>query len=405
MGNQQSELLGSLPESFIRPPLPTDEPQRLIALKRHDLLDTPPEEAFDRITRLAAGVLGMPISLITLIDETRQWFKSRHGLDAPWIQRELAFCSYTILDTKPMVVPDAAADNRFATNPLVTGDPNIRFYAAAPLVTSEGHVLGTLCVIDRLPHPEFSDEQRRLLQDLAGLVMTEIEARSAILALRQKVQEHQETERRLQWSLAETETLLREVHHRVKNNLQLADTLLALEIRHTPAVAGHLRDLRYRMYCLGMVHQMLMQSADLATIEIGEYLRNLCRSLAASYTDRQGKVTLNVTVEPHDTVLKIDFAIPLGLLVTELVTNAYKHAFPFDQHGTIDVSLTVMGEGKARLAVLDNGTGMPAASPPVTIGQQIIAELVDQLGGEMTMNQNQGTHLTVMFACPPELPC
>lgn len=100
MGNQQSELLGSLPESFIRPPLPTDEPQRLIALKRHDLLDTPPEEAFDRITRLAAGVLGMPISLITLIDETRQWFKSRHGLDAPWIQRELAFCSYTILDTE-----------------------------------------------------------------------------------------------------------------------------------------------------------------------------------------------------------------------------------------------------------------------------------------------------------------
>ena len=310
MGDQQSELLGSLPEGFIRPPLPVDEPQRLIALKRYDLLDTPPEQAFDRITRLAAGVLGMPISLITLIDETRQWFKSRHGLDAPWTRREVAFCSYTILDTKPMVVPDAAADDRFAANPLVTGDPNIRFYAGAPLVTPEGHVLGTLCVIDRSPHPEFSDEQRRLLQDLAELVMTEIEARSAILALRQKVREHQETERRLQRSLAETETLLREVHHRVKNNLQLVDTLLALQIRHTPAVAEHLRDLRYRMYCLGMVHQMLMQSADLATIKLGEYLRNLCRSLAASYTDRQGKVTLNVTVEPHDAAIKIDFAIP-----------------------------------------------------------------------------------------------
>jgi two-component sensor histidine kinase len=304
-----------------------------------------------------------------------------------------------------MVVPDAAADVRFAANPLVTGDTNIRFYAGAPLVTPEGHVLGTLCVIDRSPHPEFSDEQRRLLQDLAELVMTEIEARSAILALRQKVREHQETERRLQRSLAETETLLREVHHRVKNNLQLADTLLALEIRHTPAVAERLRDLRYRMYCLGMVHQMLMQSADLATIEIGEYLRNLCRSLAASYTDRQGKVTLNVTVEPHDAALKIDFAIPLGLLVTELVTNAYKHAFTSTQQGTIDVSLAIAGDGEARLVVADNGTGMPAASPPVTIGQQIIAELVDQLGGEMTMDQNQGTHLTVMFACPAELPC
>jgi two-component sensor histidine kinase len=405
MDAQQSESLGSLPKGFIRPPLPVDELQRLIALKRHNLLDTPPEEAFDRITRLAAGVLGMPISLITLIDETRQWFKSRHGFDAPWIQRELAFCSYTILDTKPMVVPDAAADDRFATNPLVTGDPNIRFYAAAPLVTPEGHVLGTLCVIDRSPHPEFSHEQRRLLQDLAELVMTEIQARSAILALRQKVHEHQEIERRLQWSLAETETLLREVHHRVKNNLQLADTLLALEIRHTPAVAEHLRDLRYRMYCLGMVHQMLMQSADLATIKVGEYLCNLCQSLAASNTDRQGRVTLNVTAEPRDLAFKIDLIIPLGLLVSELVTNAYKHAFPSDQPGTIDVSLTIIGEGKACLAVSDDGIGMAEAPSPVTVGQQIIAELVDQLDGEMAMNQHQGTDITVTFPCPFESPC
>jgi two-component sensor histidine kinase len=402
MGDQQSNLLGGLPDGFIRPPLPVDEPQRLIALKRHDLLDTPPEQAFDRITRLAAGVLGMPISLI---DETRQWFKSRHGLDAPWIQRELAFCSYTILGTEPMVVPDAAADDRFAANPLVTGDPHIRFYAAAPLVTPEGHVLGTLCVIDRSPHAEFSDEQQRLLQDLTGLVMTEIEARSAILALRRKVREHQETEQRLQRSLAETETLLREVHHRVKNNLQLADTLLALEIRHTPVIAEHLRDLRYRMYCLGQVHQMLMQSVDLATIGIGEYLRNLCRSLAASYTGRQDKVTLNVTVEPHDAAIKIDFAIPLGLLVTELVTNAYKHAFPSDQYGTIAVSLAVAGEGRARLVVSDTGIGMPTLPPPVTVGQQIIAELVDQLDGEMSMEQNQGTRLAVTFPYPPELPC
>src|SRR4051794_37271839 len=174
----------------------------------------------------------MPFPLIPLLDEPRQWFKSRHGLDAPWTPREVAFCSYTILDTEPMVVPDAMGDERFAANPLVTGETNIRFYAGAPLITPDGYMLGTLCVIDHSPHPEFSEEQRRLLQDFAGLVMTEIEARSAILALQQKVQEHQEAERRLQKSLAETETLLREVHHRVKNNLQLVDTLLALQIRH-----------------------------------------------------------------------------------------------------------------------------------------------------------------------------
>jgi two-component sensor histidine kinase len=405
MDNQQSEFLGSLPEGFVRPPFPVDEPQRLIALKRYDLLDTPPEEAFDRLTRLAAGVLGMPISLITLIDETRQWFKSRHGFDALWTRREVAFCSRTILDTEPLVVPDATADDRFVANPLVTGEPNIRFYAGAPLVTPEGHVLGTLCVIDRLPHPEFSDEQRRLLQDLAGLVMTEIEVRSAILALRQTVREHQESERRLQRSLAETEILLREVHHRVRNNLQVVDTLLALQIRHTPAVAEHLRDLRHRVYCLGMVHQKLIQSADLETINLAEFLRDLCWSLAASDTDRQGRVTLNVTAEPRDVALKIDFAIPLGLLITELVTNAYKHAFPSDQPGTIDVLLTIIGEGKACLAVFDDGIGVPATPSPVTVGQQIIAELVDQLDGEITVAQNQGTHITVTFPYPPELPC
>jgi two-component sensor histidine kinase len=405
MDNQQSEFLGSLPEGFVRPPFPVDEPQRLIALKRYDLLDTPPEEAFDRLTRLAAGVLGMPISLITLIDETRQWFKSRHGFDALWTRREVAFCSRTILDTEPLVVPDATADDRFVANPLVTGEPNIRFYAGAPLVTPEGYVLGTLCVIDRSPHPEFSDEQRRLLQDLADLVMTEIEARSAILALRQTVREHQESERRLQRSLAETEILLREVHHRVRNNLQVVDTLLALQIRHTPAVTEHLRDLRYRVNCLGMVHQKLIQSADLETINLAEFLRDLCWSLAASDTDRQGRVTLNVTAEPRDVALKIDFAIPLGLLITELVTNAYKHAFPSDQPGTIDVSLTIIGEGKARLAVFDDGIGVPATPSPVTVGQQIIAELVDQLDGEITVAQNQGTHITVTFPYPPELPC
>jgi two-component sensor histidine kinase len=87
------------------------------------------------------------------------------------------------------------------------------------------------------------------------------------------------------------------------------------------------------------------------------------------------------------------------------VTNDYKHAYPFDQQGTIDVSLAIAGDGEARLVVADNGIGMPAAPPLATVGQQIIAELVDQLGGEMTMDQNQGTHLTVTFPCPPELPC
>lgn len=223
--------------------------------------------------------------------------------------------------------------------------------------------------------------------------------------MQQTVREHQETERRLHRSIAETDTLLREVHHRVRNNLQVVDTLLALQIRQTPTLAENLGDLRYRVYCLGMVHQKLMQSADLETIKLGEFLRDLGLSLATSNTDRQGKVILDVTVELQDVAIKIDIAIPLGVLVTELVANARKHALPSNRHGTIGVSLSIVDDGRVRLVVSDDDIGMPAFPPPVTVGQQIIAELVDQLNGEITVDQNQGTHITVTFSDLPKLPC
>ena len=404
MADRQCDHFKEMPEDFVQPPLPVDEPRRLIALKRYDLLDTPPEEAFDRITRLAAGILGMPVSLITLIDETRQWFKSRHGFDAPWTRREISFCTYTILDTEGMVVRDATADERFRANPLVTGAPDIRFYAGVPLVTPDDHVIGTLCVIDRKPHPEFSDEQRRHLQDLAGLVMTEIEAKSGFLALRQEVVEHQETVRLLHKSLAEAETLLREVHHRVKNNLQVVDTLLSLQMRQTPAVADSLRDLRHRVHCLGIIHHKIMQSPDLETINLRELLLDLCQA-SASLHKGQADVSLNVIVEPGDASIKIDFAITLGLLITELVTNASKHVVTTGRRGTIDVSLTSTGEGKACLAVSGDSAGDASQEPSVMMGRQIIAELVDQLDGVMKPDRTRRTGIAITFPCPPEWPC
>ncbi|VVD76351.1 putative diguanylate cyclase AdrA [Pandoraea aquatica] len=153
-----------------------DEAERLAALRRYEILDTPPEPAFDRIVRLASHVLGAPISLVSLIDESRQWFKARRGIDASQTPRSMAFCAHAILSDDVLVVPDARADRRFADNPLVTGDPNIRFYAGAPLRTPEGHRLGTLCVIDRRPR-DLDDEKRGLLADLSALVVDELELR------------------------------------------------------------------------------------------------------------------------------------------------------------------------------------------------------------------------------------
>ena len=154
----------------------TNEAARLRAVDRYDILDTSPEEGFDRITRIASRLLGAPIALVTVIDERRQWFKSRVGLEASETPRSIAFCDHAIRTSEVMVVPDAAADDRFRANPMVTGDPNIRFYAGAPLRTRDGHNLGTLCVIDRTPR-EFSVDQKRLLQDLANLVMDQMELR------------------------------------------------------------------------------------------------------------------------------------------------------------------------------------------------------------------------------------
>ncbi|WP_237169937.1 GGDEF domain-containing protein [Pandoraea faecigallinarum] len=153
-----------------------DEAERLAALRRYEILDTPPEPAFERIVRLASYVMGVPISLISLIDESRQWFKSKRGINATQTPRSMAFCTHAILGDDVLVVPDARADRRFADNPLVTGDPNIRFYAGAPLRTPEGHRLGTLCVIDRRPH-DLDDEKRGLLADLSALVVDELELR------------------------------------------------------------------------------------------------------------------------------------------------------------------------------------------------------------------------------------
>ena len=131
-------------------------------------MDTPPERAFDDITRLAAQLCGTPIALISLIDGHRQWFKSRVGLDATETSRHLAFCAHAILGTETLIVPDATQDSRFAGNPLVTDAPHIRFYAGQPLTNADGYELGTLCVIDRTPR-ELDPAQMEALRDQAKL--------------------------------------------------------------------------------------------------------------------------------------------------------------------------------------------------------------------------------------------
>jgi GAF domain-containing protein len=154
--------------------LPPDEDRRLEALHRTGLVDSKPERAYDRLTWLATRIADTPISLITLLTAERQWFKSRIGIEAQQTPREWAFCSLAILQREPTVVTDALEDPRFQHNPLVTGEPYIRFYAGFPLATMAGLRLGTLCVIDRRPR-SLTHDQMIALGELAQIASEEIE--------------------------------------------------------------------------------------------------------------------------------------------------------------------------------------------------------------------------------------
>lgn len=157
------------------PAIPSDEQARLAALRSTGALDSAHEERFDRVTRLAQRLFGVPVVLVSLVDEHRQWFKSRVGLDATETPRDISFCGHAILSDDILLVNDATQDERFCDNPLVVDDPHVRFYAGCPLTTTDGHRIGTLCLIDGQPR-SFSSEDGRLLRDLSLMVEQELSA-------------------------------------------------------------------------------------------------------------------------------------------------------------------------------------------------------------------------------------
>jgi PAS domain S-box-containing protein len=168
-----------VPQKSLTPPLPMNETERLAALHRYRILDTPPEPAFDRITRLAARLFDMPIALISLVDESRAWFKSCVGFSANEVPRDNTLCSFAVLTDKPLIVPDTRLDDRFARNPFVQSEPGVRFYAGAPLLSHDGFNLGTLCLLDSQPRALLTPEQQATLVDLAAMVVDELELRLA----------------------------------------------------------------------------------------------------------------------------------------------------------------------------------------------------------------------------------
>jgi PAS domain S-box-containing protein len=183
------------------------EAERLAALQRYQILDTPHEPAFDRIVKLAALLLDVPIALISLVDVERQWFKARYGLDAPETPRAIAFCDHAIRGHDILVVPDAERDPRFCDNPMVTGAMHVRFYAGAPLMSPDGCALGTICAMDRAPR-QLNARDAEILTALAEQVVHELEIRSALGELYREVAEGRRAARTLRGQEAKLEALL-----------------------------------------------------------------------------------------------------------------------------------------------------------------------------------------------------
>lgn len=636
--------------------LPGDETDRLAALRSYNILDTPAEEAFDDLAALAACVCQTPIALVSLVATARQWFKAKIGLSVCETPRELAFCAHAIRQpTDLFVVPDATADPRFATNPLVTHDPKIRFYAGAPLVTPDGYALGTLCVIDFVPRvltPEqesalrilarqvmaqlelrcktrdlellvteqkrkeeelrASEERLRLAMDAAQLGYWELDAQTncntigghyekifglcpgtfggtfadflslvhpadrdriqheaqrnhksatplnieyrtiqadgsigwavsygythhdphtgatiirgvirdiserkhaeqalrdseeryasvfrhaqdgifvvsvradgsfvyesfnpaleAVLGLSSAAMsgkspeecfpaavatyvgeryrtcvamgqpiaydeeaqlpvgtrsahtllvpirdtngrifrlvgisrdftERRRVEEQLRVALKEKEILLKEIHHRVKNNLQVISSLLSLQSSalKEPQLLHVFRESQQRVRAMALIHEKLYQSHDFAKVDFAEYVRSLVSHLFRVYA-APGGVALQTRVE--DVFLRVDTALPCGLILNELVSNALKYAFPGGRAGTLQIELHADLRGQVQLQVKDDGIGFPPGldfRETDSLGLQLVNTLIEQLHGTIELQSGAGSTFLLTF--------
>lgn len=338
--------------------IPASELQRLAAVRRYDILDTPPDGAFDRITALAARRFGVPISIISIVDHDRIWFKSHHGVPVDQVGRDPGLCASAILSDDPHILTDASIDPRSLANPLVAGDFGLRFYAGVPLTTDDGHNLGTLCIIDKEARP-IDQSQIEDLKDLAAIVMDQIEMQ---LSARRAV--------------SQAELMAKEIDHRVMNSLQFVSGLLSMQSRSLDDAdaVGHLQLAANRVSAVAQVHRHFYAVAANQASCI-TFLRRLCADLE-SILGREIRVSGDEGDIPTTSVQ------PIGLLVNELVTNAAKHG-----HGLIDVHYEIEAD-QHTLTVSDEGRDLPKDFDPAgasqSLGMRVVVSLARQLGGVLT---------------------
>jgi two-component sensor histidine kinase len=303
-----------------------EEQERLAAVRRYDILDTPPDGAFDRITAIAARLIRVPVAIVSIVDHDRIWFKSRHGLQVEEIGRDPGLCASCILQDAPWVVDDARNDARTLANPLVAGEFGAQFYLGIPLRTHDGFNLGTLCVLDFVPR-QTSETDIAQLSDLAAVVMDQLELRlSARLAISDFQREL------IQRELREDHVrgLMRELAHRSKNLLAVVQAI-ASHTKPDDAVANRYASrLSARVHALSLTH-------DLITAEDwrGARIQELAVRQLGSFVD---PASPRVELGGPDLLLTPSAAQNLGLALHELAANAVSHGVLSQPDGSVAVT-------------------------------------------------------------------
>jgi two-component sensor histidine kinase len=325
------------------------EDDRLAALRSYRVLDTPSEPTFDDLVQLAARACQAPIALISLIDERRQWFKAEVGLGVRETPLDRSICLTAMLEPGLTIIPSLTKDPRFAHNPLVTGEPHLRFYAGAVLRTPDGVPLGALCVFDRVAR-DLPEEQASTLTLLARQVMSQLELRREIAERDERLEAARKIEQR-------QALLVRELHHRVKNTLATVQALVGATGRSTGSFDEFYRSFSNRIASLAKTHNLLTedywQTASLREIAVNE-LKPFAES-------RQPRFML---IGPH-VELSADLAVPVGMALHELTTNAVRYGALSVPAGYVRVQWSVSeNEGIRKLHLEWSEFGGPPVSEP-----------------------------------------
>ncbi len=323
---------------------PPGQDARLGALHAYSILDTPVESSFDDITLIASHICRTPIAVINLIDASRQWFKSERGLGVRETPLETSICAHAILEHEYLEVPDTTADPRFARNPLVTGDPGLRFYAGALLRTPDGHAIGTVCVLDYEPR-KLDDEQRAVLFALARQTMAQLELRRGVLDARRSRQTHQRVValagENLSAPLSVIEVALFHATDAVKDDVDLSNEVKAAREASRQLMGNFRRMSEALRIDKGTVEQTRIDIADFVSDVADRWL---------VVADRSGR---ELRIDAADGVVNSD-PKRLRSILDNLLGNAFKHA----QDGP--VLLRVRHENHATVfSVEDSGAGIP----------------------------------------------